>query len=377
MLLRSTRLTPASASSRAPLSALAVAPSLAHIILGFADGSVLSFRHPDQLTSFSRTSPPLPNSPPLSLGKLRLIHSATEPITALALATPPPPSRRHVLHNGHANGNGNGNGAAGTTLYILTTNNVWATALSASSKGGTGAGLDELGAGVGCGGLMETSEGGRMVVAKEEAIYVYGPEGREACFAYEGFKSKVLVLSPSISSVPTSSARSTYLAIVSPPRTPTPTPGGRSARQLNGTPSDTAGSTKLTIFDPENKLVAFTTTFDEGISEVWEAWGEVWVLTEGGKLFRLKEQALAASLSTLFSRNLYTLAVSLAQSRALPPSEVAEIYRRYGDYLYAKADYEGAINCYLKTIGTVQPSYVIRKVSHITATDQLTNFLPS
>lgn len=46
------------------------------------------------------------------------------------------------------------------------------------------------------------------------------------------------------------------------------------------------------------------------------------------QLFRLSEQPLATSLSTLFSRNLYTLAVSLAQSRKLSPSEVAEIYRR-------------------------------------------------
>lgn len=37
--------------------------------------------------------------------------------------------------------------------------------------------------------------------------------------------------------------------------------------------------------------------------------------------------------------------------------------RRYGDHLYAKSDYEGAMGCYLKTVGTVQASYVIRKVS--------------
>lgn len=35
---------------------------------------------------------------------------------------------------------------------------------------------------------------------------------------------------------------------------------------------------------------------------------------------------------------------------------------RYGDHLYGKADYEGAMAAYLKTVGTVQASYVIRKV---------------
>lgn len=40
-----------------------------------------------------------------------------------------------------------------------------------------------------------------------------------------------------------------------------------------------------------------------------------------------------------------------------------QIFCRYGDHLYGKGDYEGAMSCYLKTVGTVQASYVIRKVS--------------
>lgn len=36
---------------------------------------------------------------------------------------------------------------------------------------------------------------------------------------------------------------------------------------------------------------------------------------------------------------------------------------RYGDHLYSKGDFEGSMSCYLKTVGTVQASYVIRKVS--------------
>lgn len=59
--------------------------------------------------------------------------------------------------------------------------------------------------------------------------------------------------------------------------------------------------------------------------------------TDEAQLWRLSEQPLASSLSTLFSRNLYTLAVSLAQSRNLPPSEVAEIYRRWVERARAKS----------------------------------------
>lgn len=40
----------------------------------------------------------------------------------------------------------------------------------------------------------------------------------------------------------------------------------------------------MTIFDLENKFVAHSGTFEEGVREVWEAWGSVWVLSEGGKV---------------------------------------------------------------------------------------------
>jgi len=50
------------------------------------------------------------------------------------------------------------------------------------------------------------------------------------------------------------------------------------------------------------------------------------------------------------------------ESAYLPASVLTRNSCRYGDHLYGKGDYEGAMSCYLKTVGTVQASYVIRKV---------------
>ena len=38
------------------------------------------------------------------------------------------------------------------------------------------------------------------------------------------------------------------------------------------------------------------------------------------------------------------------------------IFKEYGDYLHGKGDYSGAVQQYIKTIGKLIPSYVIRKV---------------
>jgi Tfp pilus assembly protein PilF len=46
----------------------------------------------------------------------------------------------------------------------------------------------------------------------------------------------------------------------------------------------------------------------------------------------------------------------------LDEASQADIHRQYGDNLYTKGDYDNAMQQYVKTIGHLQPSYVIRKV---------------
>ena len=143
---------------------------------------------------------------------------------------------------------------------------------------------------------------------------------------------------------------------------------------------------KVAIFDPENKFVAYSGAFPEGVREVFAEWGEVYVLTNDSKLSRLVERPTMEKLGVLFSKNLCRcsfhlpsfsalypadfgnadlLAVSLARTSGLEEGEVAEIYRKYGDHLYDKGDFDGAMQQFIKTVGKVQPSYVIRKVSAI------------
>ena len=64
----------------------------------------------------------------------------------------------------------------------------------------------------------------------------------------------------------------------------------------------------------------------------------------------------------LYQKSWYALALDLAKNQGLEPSSVADINRRYGDQMYVKGDFDGAMRQFLKTIGHVQPSYVIRKV---------------
>ncbi|GAA5924401.1 tethering complex subunit PEP5 [Sporobolomyces koalae] len=419
-LLRQTPIAP-TPNRPSPVSSLAVSPSLSHIVLGLTDGSVVGYKRIDELIETSLVdldavtratetaagagaNKRLPQFTVGGLGKLRIMWEVNkDPITNIGIASSVSTS-------------------SVPTLFMLTTSEVLALALppsrgSSRHKHATPTVLDSHGAAIGCAKIMrlglgrgvgeegETAE--RMVVAREEAIYVYGSEGREGCWAYEGPKSAIFAIQSTVASGSTATLHDSsieslptpYLAIITPPQRASLSSQSKTIRQhasrsntnpMSGTSPriDSPGLSqeeqvsKVTMFDPDNKFIAFTAAYGDGgavggagIRQIFEAWGSVWILTDSGQLHRLTEQPIQNSLVTLYQRSLYTLAISLAKSRGLGQPVVGEIYRKYGDHLYAKGDYEASMSCYLKTVGTVQASYVIRKFLDAQRLTHLTSYL--
>ena len=66
-------------------------------------------------------------------------------------------------------------------------------------------------------------------------------------------------------------------------------------------------------------------------------------------------------LEILYERNLYILAINLAQKHGVDVIQQNIIFRKYGDYLYQKGDYDTAMQQYLRAIDNTEPSQVIRK----------------
>lgn len=67
-------------------------------------------------------------------------------------------------------------------------------------------------------------------------------------------------------------------------------------------------------------------------------------------------------LEILYQRNLFVYAINLAQKAGMDIHERNVIFRKYGDFLYQKGDYDSAMQQYLKAIDNTEPSQVIRKV---------------
>jgi vacuolar protein sorting-associated protein 11 len=64
----------------------------------------------------------------------------------------------------------------------------------------------------------------------------------------------------------------------------------------------------------------------------------------------------------LYQRNLYVLAINMAQKAGVDRAHQNVILRKFGDYLYQKQDYDTAMQQYLKAIDNTEPSQIIRKV---------------
>lgn len=323
------------------VTSIALSAGLAFLAIGLGDGTVILYRHLDQSVlsgSASLTAVPKP----------RTVHeSPTEPVTALGFREPTDETPAMYL-------------------FIATTNRVLVYQASGRGSGGAASEVHEAGAALGC--AVMDWRARDMVVARDEAIYICGAENRGSSYAYEGTHRLSFShwYTNNVFSGPKTSVHThlNYLVIVSPPLTANATSASATIRSFaaRNVGASSTEVTKVTVFDLENKFVAHSEAFTEGIREVFSQWGSIYVLSNDGKLSCFQEKPTATKLDMLYRRGYYVLALDIARTQQMSKGSMADIHRQYGDYLYAKPDYDAAMQQYLQTIGHVQPSYVIRKV---------------
>lgn len=301
--------------------------------------------------------------------KQRIIFESEEPITNLCFSPPATsPMPQNAGYNPYRYQPATD---GGDTLYVSTIGRVLTLITAGKGTGQPARVLESQGCGPGCmtpaidfasGDRGLSGEGSDIVIARDDAIYFYGPNGRGACYAYEGPKEMVNVFK-------------NYISLVSPPASQPSTAartGGVSdtLKRLvgrGGAPAaadDPFDVTKFTLLDTELKFVAHSERLVSSVRNVFSSWGDLFVLTFDGKLYRYHEVSLQDKLDILYARNLYILAINLAQKAGVGESKLRAIYRKYADYLYGKGDWDGSMQWYIKALGPVNEegvSTVIRK----------------
>ncbi|KAK2167121.1 hypothetical protein LSH36_32g21058 [Paralvinella palmiformis] len=197
--------------------------------------------------------------------------------------------------------------------------------------------LDQHGCPVHCSVMSDISQDNQFVIGRQDAVYFYQPDGRGPCLAFEGDKLRIHWYRG-------------YLVLVSKEVKPSSLIGN----------VQSPGVHIITVYDIQNKLIAYSGPLPE-VTDVLCDWGGLYVLTGDNRLHLLQEKDTQTKLEILFKKNLYHLAISLAQSQQYDQDGIIDIFRQYGDHLYGKGDHDGAIQQYIKTIGKLEASYVIRK----------------
>lgn len=130
----------------------------------------------------------------------------------------------------------------------------------------------------------------------------------------------------------------------------------------------------LTVIDILNKFIVFSSPLDSTVAILIE-FGTCFIITSNKTVYHLDEKDLQSKLSLLFKKNLYDIAVRIAKSNQYDSEGLADIFKQYGDHLYGKGDYSGAVEQYTKTIGFLEPSYIIRRFLDSRHINYLTDYL--
>ncbi|XP_076240073.1 vacuolar protein sorting 11 isoform X2 [Calliopsis andreniformis] len=308
-----------------PATALCVHSSLTLMAVGFGDGSIMLYR--GDLTRERKN-------------KIKVLKGTNASITGLAIKS-----------TGRQN-----------HLFVATTNSVFLYNITVKDKEFKSP-LDTMGCARKCSVLTESMQDSHFMIGCDDAIYCYTPDGRGPCYAVEGqkimlewFRSYLVIIAKEAANVPRKTT-----TISAKPITIEPIPPGVDKHMI-------------TVLDIQNKFIVFFASMLT-VQAVLSEWGGFFILSGDNKLYHLDEKDLQSKLTLLFKKNLYDVSIRIAKNQQYDAEGLVDLFRQYGDHLYAKGDHSGAIEQYIKTIGKLDPSYVIRKFLDSQHIDNLTTYL--
>ncbi len=307
-------------------TALSVSPGATHITVGFADGTVLVYRWGSGLVAGNEgrqrggLSSPFPQ-PVISVIKPEP-NQERRGVSALLLiqASNPSPGdvRLFICYEEQTTTSTDDHGVmscivsgAETTQPVL---------------------LDERGCLDGCAAVDFGSR--QLMIGRRDGVYFYSSEHRGGAVGFQGEKSVM---------------------------------GSLCGYILVGSKDPRSSRSAISVYDLKNKFVAYHALLPAGQYPIAIACAPllrknvVFILLSPGTLVKLKEKPMEMKLELLYRKNMYAVAISLTYAANWEPAAIMDIYRMYGDHLYRKCNYAGAMTQYLHTVSYLQPSYVIRR----------------
>ena len=130
--------------------------------------------------------------------------------------------------------------------------------------------VEDSGCGVGC--MTIDKKTGKIIVARDDALYYYTMDGRGPPQAYDGPKDLV-------------SAYQEYVALVCPPASnPSRKDPEPMRRRFGGAADDFLNASTLVLLETELRIMGHSETLLSPVRAIFQIWGDMFLLLQDGKV---------------------------------------------------------------------------------------------
>lgn len=133
--------------------------------------------------------------------------------------------------------------------------------------------VEDIGCDVGCMTLDKNS--GEVVVARRDAIYTYHADGRGPPKAYESLKKMI-------------TAHRDYIGLACPPASSTSKDPTAMRNRLGSGAGGIFNASTFVLLEPDLRIIGHTETLISPVKFVFEVWGDLFTVTEEGKVSHLQ-----------------------------------------------------------------------------------------
>lgn len=129
--------------------------------------------------------------------------------------------------------------------------------------------VEDVGCDVGC--MTLDKKSGEVVVARRDAIYTYHADGRGPPKAYESLKKMI-------------TAHGDYIGLACPPASSTSKDPTAMRNRLGSGAGGIFNTSTFVLLEPDLRIIGHTETLISPVKFVFEVWGDLFTVTEEGKV---------------------------------------------------------------------------------------------
>lgn len=129
------------------------------------------------------------------------------------------------------------------------------------------------------------------------------------------------------------------------------------------------------IYHPKTHLVFGKASGGLSIQQIYNVWGYVLFIRRNSTFMFLKPTDIIEKINQLIHNMQFEVAVQISIAKNLPPEFVGNIHYMQGQNYMERSDYQNAVQCYIKTIKRIEPSFIISQFIETSRTEYLIQYL--